>query len=74
MKRLFQQYVCNVYAVVDQNKLNWLCNNQKSIQANVYNGLADSMVQNDVNTKQLGQQVVLLSFYTSGDRYIQQQF
>lgn len=31
IEQLFQQYVCDVFAVVDQNKLNWLCDHQQNI-------------------------------------------
>lgn len=30
-EQLFQQYVCDVFAVVDQNKLDWLCDHQQNI-------------------------------------------
>lgn len=71
VKRLFQQYIGDAWAVVDQNKLDWLRYHQDNIRANVYNGLADGLAQDNVNFGCLGCHVILLSSYTGGNQYIQ---
>lgn len=72
-RRLFQQYVVDTWASCDLNKLDWLCMNQTTIRADLYNGLADKL-QRDENTDvaSLGKRFILLSSYTGGDRYMQQ--
>src|SRR6266540_3412562 len=37
--RLFQQWIVDMYAVIEQIRLNYLRHNQKQIQAELYNGL-----------------------------------
>ena len=71
---LFQQYVCVGWAVVDQNKLNWLCHHQVNIRADVYDRLKDSLLDGDADTERLGWRIILPSSYTGGDCYIQQRF
>ncbi|KAH0614326.1 uncharacterized protein H6S33_006212 [Morchella sextelata] len=73
-QRLFQQYLVDAWAVCDQNKLNWLRLNQANIRADLYNGLADNMWQEDFNSEQTGKRIILPRSYTGGDRYMLQLF
>src|SRR5207245_10367817 len=43
--RLFQQYICDAWASVEQSKLTWVFNNQKKIQSELYGGLQDRLAQ-----------------------------
>ena len=52
--RLFQQYLVDAFATVDQTKLEWICMNQSQIRSDLYNGLADAMVRDEVNPQALG--------------------
>ena len=72
--QLFQQYVDDAWAVVDQNKLDWIRQHQHKLQADVYNGLEDSLTCDDVDAGLIGHRVVLPSSYTGGDRYMQQRY
>ena len=40
----------------------------------MYNGLTDSLIDDDVNAAELGRRVILPSSYTGGDRWMQQHF
>ena len=51
---LFQQYVVDIFAVVDQAKLKLVCIYQGQIQADFYDGLADAIVRDKVNASTLG--------------------
>ena len=66
-ERLFQQFLVDAFAVVDQNKLDWLRTHQDNIRADVYNGLADSLTHDDVDGAQLDCRVVLPLSYTESD-------
>lgn len=70
--RLFQQYVVDAWASCDQNKLDWLRNNQKTFRSDLYNGLSDVVLRTDVNVSNIGRRIVLPSSYTGGDRYMMQ--
>ena len=50
-KRLFQQYLVDVWATYNQNKCDWIQSNQKNLQADLYNNVANTLVQ--VDTKPL---------------------
>ena len=73
--RLFQQYLVDAWASCDLNKLQWLRENQKTIRAELYNGLADSLRRDEVDSAAtLGKRFILPSTYTGGDRFMQQLF
>ena len=69
-QRLFQQFVVDAFAVVDQVKLDWIRCNQSKIRADLYNGLADAIVQDECNAQVLGKRTILQSSYTVGDRFM----
>lgn len=73
-QRLFQQYIVDAWAVCDQNALVWLQNNQRNLRADLYNGLADTLLHTDGNLENLGRRMILPSSYTGGDRFMQQLF
>src|SRR6266498_1465799 len=65
--RLFQQWIVNMYTVVEQMRLNYLKFNQKQIRAELYNGLQDAICSGD-STTNVGQQIILPSSFTGGPR------
>ena len=71
-QRLFQQYLVDAWSVCDYNKLSWIRNHQSQLRADLYNGLADSLLAQDFNAQATGRRIILPSSYTGGDRYMQQ--
>ena len=67
-KGLFQKYLVNAWAICDQNKLDWIRNHQSDIRADLYNGLQDALINDDVNADYLGRHFILPSSYTGGPR------
>src|SRR6266540_5404813 len=65
--RLFQQWIIDMYAVIEQTRLNYLRHNQKQIRAELYNGLQDAINSGDSLTN-VGQRIILLSSFTGGPR------
>src|SRR3989337_3711873 len=45
--RLFQQWIVDMYTVMEQTRFNYLRFNQKQIRAELYNGLQDAMYSGD---------------------------
>ncbi|PKY59698.1 hypothetical protein RhiirA4_482672 [Rhizophagus irregularis] len=45
--RLFQQWIVDMYAMIEQTHLNYLRHNQKQIQAELYSGLQDAINSGD---------------------------
>lgn len=66
--RLFQQFVVDIYAQIEQDRLLYLRYNQDKIRADVYQGLIDATVSGEFN--RIGRRVVLPSSFTGGDRYM----
>ena len=73
-QRLWQQYLVDAWAVCDQNKLLWLSHHQANIRSDLYNGLVDAMVRDEIDASAIGKRTILPSSYTAGDRFMQQLF
>lgn len=67
--RLFQQYLVDAYACIEEGRLNWIRNNQKQLRSELYNGLRDAINLGDVMTNDVGKMTILPSTYTGGPRY-----
>ncbi|KAF8752546.1 Helitron helicase-like domain at N-terminus [Rhizoctonia solani] len=46
--RLFQQYLVDVWAIADQSRLLWLRNNQSSLRVELYSGLCDALLSDNL--------------------------
>jgi hypothetical protein len=69
--RLFQQYVVDAWATIDQCILKWIFHNQTEIRADLYAGNADTAAMSDVAGDRLGKRIVLPSNYIGSDRFMQ---
>jgi len=72
--RLFQQYIVDAFAACEQTQLDWLRQHQQDIRTDVYHGLTDSLLREDIDAQSIGRRIILPSSYTGGDRYMQQLF
>jgi hypothetical protein len=71
--KLFQEYVCETWAVSEQNRLNYLRRNQKKLRVEVYQGLQDAVAADaDVNLNELGKRFILPSSFSGSTRNMQQ--
>ena len=52
--RLLQQYIVDAFAACETTALEWLRSHQANIRADVYNGLADTLICEDVSVSDLG--------------------
>jgi hypothetical protein len=68
--RLFQQYLVDVWAICDQNHLDWIRGHQSNIRAELYGGLRDALIREDLNLASLGQRFILPSGYTGSPRFM----
>ncbi|CAB4419743.1 unnamed protein product [Rhizophagus irregularis] len=68
--RLFQQWIVNMYAIIEQMRLNYLKFNQQKLRTDLYSGLEDAMFAEDgsINTTNLGKRIILPSSFTGGPR------
>jgi hypothetical protein len=72
--RLFQQYIVDCYASIEQDRLNWQRQNQESIRAELYQGLRDAVEAGETDAQKVGRRIVLSSSFIGGDRHMHQLF
>ena len=70
--RLFQQYIVDCFAIIDQSRLKFLQHNQKTIHADLYKDLADAITEKNDDSELIDCQIILSSSYTEKNRWMQQ--
>ena len=71
--KLFQEYVCETWAITEQNRLNFIKDNQDKLRVELYSGLADAITASDhPDGSQLGKRFILPSSFTGSTRNMQQ--
>jgi Helitron helicase-like domain at N-terminus len=75
-KKLFHQYLVNGWAITEQSKLKWIENNQKTLRADSYKGLMDTLAtdQGEDELRNLGKRVILPSGHVNSTRFMHQLF
>ena len=66
--RLFHQYIVDMYAKVEQQRLNYIKLNQEKLRVDLYKGLADAVSAGDVNPMAYGKRIILPSSFTGSPR------
>ena len=69
--RLPQQYIVDMYAKMEQGRLNYVRFNQSSLRADLYRGVADAVSLGDNDINAVGRRVILPSSFTGGQRHMQ---
>ncbi|KIK75087.1 hypothetical protein PAXRUDRAFT_39465, partial [Paxillus rubicundulus Ve08.2h10] len=71
--RLFQQYVCDALASVEQSNLTWVFHNQKKIRSELYGGLQDHIAHDpNLDLQDTGHSVIFPSSHSGSPCYMQQ--
>lgn len=68
--RLFQQYMVDAYASIEQDRLNYLRYNQNALRNEFLQGIHDSVMCGDIKGKDIGKRTFLLSTFTGGPRHM----
>merc|ERR1711923_145131 len=71
--RLFQEYLCDMWAKIEAYKLNWVKYNQKTIRAETYKGLVDAINKDD-DASNVGQRIILPSSVYGSPRWYTKAF
>jgi ATP-dependent DNA helicase PIF1 len=58
-KRLFQQYVVDMYIKIESSRLDYIRNHQKEIQADLYQGLVDCVLAGEHRGNEVGRRTIL---------------
>ncbi|XP_038720003.1 uncharacterized protein LOC120012639 [Tripterygium wilfordii] len=72
--RLFQQYIVDAYACVEEQRLCFIRHNQKKLRAEGYQGICDAYANGNVAGSNVGKRIVLPSSFTGGPRYMMQNY
>ena len=73
-RKLSQQYICDMFAKIEERKLYWYQTDegQKQIRADKYKEFADSLAEGDLSDT--GKPVILPSSFTGGPRWYRENF
>ncbi|XP_074352599.1 uncharacterized protein LOC141691739 [Apium graveolens] len=72
--RLWQQFVIDAFAAVEQYRLDWIRNHQSTIRSDLYRSIRDSLTKGDTNPGNIGKNVILPVTHTGSQRYMNQYF
>jgi hypothetical protein len=70
--RLYQQYIVDQYAKIEQERLNYLRLNQSSLRSELYKGVADAIHIGDSSSDTIGRRIILPSSFNGGPRQMYQ--
>nr|XP_028948133.1 uncharacterized protein LOC103415272 [Malus domestica] len=68
--RLFQQYIVDSYATLEEDRLDYIRQNQKNLRTDVYKGIYDAVARGDNDANNVGQKIILPASYTGSPRYM----
>jgi helitron helicase-like protein len=73
-EELFQQYIVDMYAKIEQNRLNFFKVNQSTIRTELYQGIQDVLnaTYANINASNVDKKIKLPSFFIGGPRYMNQ--
>lgn len=70
--RLFQQYIVDQYAKVENQRLKYIRNNQNQLRVESYRGLMDMFNAGDTDLATIGRRTILPSTFIGSPRHMQQ--
>lgn len=73
-QRLFQEFVVMAYAKILNLELRWVLYNQKSLRADLYQNLVDSVRHNDAIEARAGRRIILPSSKIGSPRHFHKQY
>ncbi|KEP45929.1 putative ATP-dependent DNA helicase PIF1 [Rhizoctonia solani 123E] len=72
--RLFHQYLVDIWAVIDQSHLLYLRNNQSSLRVELYSGLCDALLNDNLTRGEQVGRVILPASYYGGPRQMAESY
>ncbi|XP_024965894.1 uncharacterized protein LOC112506097 [Cynara cardunculus var. scolymus] len=73
-RRLFQQFVVDMYIKTETTRLSFIERNQTKIRSDLYQGVVDYVNAGEVQPSRIGQRVVLLASFIGGPRDMRRRF
>ncbi|XP_074346671.1 uncharacterized protein LOC141685451 [Apium graveolens] len=72
--RLWQQYVVDQFAAIEQYRLEWVSMHQTTIHADLYNFVRDALSKGDHDPMHVGKSVILPALFIGSQQYLSQYF
>ena len=72
--RLYQQYLVDAFAAVEEQRLKWTRKNQDTLRVDLYHNLCDAVTRGDTNAAAIGKRIVLPRTFVGGPRYMMQNY
>jgi len=72
--RLFQQYIADAFASVEENRLRFIIKNNKNLRSEIYKGIHDTLHKGDFDGNNVGKKVILPASFTGSKRYMVQNY
>ena len=72
--RLFQQYIVDAFASIEENRLRFIVKNNKNLRSEVYKGIKDALHKGDVDGNSISKRVILPASFTGSKRYMVQNY
>jgi hypothetical protein len=69
-RRLFQQFVVDLYSMIESQRLSYVRNNQGEIRSDFLAGIEEAVSRGDIVASSIGSRIVLPSSFTGGRRYM----
>lgn len=72
--RLFQQFLVDVYTMIETNRLRYLFFNQRNLRSENFDNIQKAADQGDCNLADQGKRIFIPSSFTGGKRYLMQHY
>ncbi|XP_074377243.1 uncharacterized protein LOC141718757 [Apium graveolens] len=72
--RLWKLYVVDAFTAMEQYRLDWIRDNQKTIRSYLYHNIRDALQKGDSNPENVGKATILPASFTGSKRYMNQYF
>jgi hypothetical protein len=69
-RRLFQQFVVDLYSMIESQRLSFIRNNQTKIRGDFLAGLEEAVDRGDIDASTVGTRVVVPTSFVGGRRYM----
>ena len=70
--RLFQQYIVDAWAYVEQNRLQYIADHQGELRCELYSEVMDAITDGDHDAAQVGRKLILPSSFAGSNRQMSQ--
>jgi hypothetical protein len=67
-RRLFQQFIVDLYSMVENQRLSYVRKNQSQIRSGFLSGIEEAIGRGDIDASNVGSRVVLPTSFTGGKR------